>query len=240
MCSEIPDSVREAGYVYYEEPGIVLLHGDCLEILPLFEPESFDLVLTDPPYNVGYHYESYKDDLEQSEYLKLIKQTTQGKSVLIHYPEDSFHIAIAKQEAPQKCVAWVYNANTPRQWRLISWFQCAPDFSKEKQPYKNISDKRIQKLINEGSRGTNIYDWWNIEQVKNVSNEKTEHPCQIPIDIKSRILKITEADTILDPFLGSGTTAVAAKQLGRKCVGIELEKKYLDITIERLRQGILI
>lgn len=47
-------------------------------------------------------------------------------------------------------------------------------------------------------------------------------------------------DLILDPFLGSGTTAVAAKQLGRKCIGIELEAKYLDIAIERLKQGVLL
>jgi site-specific DNA-methyltransferase (adenine-specific) len=233
----IPDSLRK--YVYYEEPDIVLLHGDCLDMLPHFEPNSIDMVLTDPPYNVGYHYESYKDDLEQSQYLKLICESTKGKSILIHYPEDSFHIAIAKQEAPQKCVAWVYNAHTPRKWRLISWFGMTPDFAKDTQPFKNMEDKRIQKKLNNGVDGAKLYDWWEIQQVKNVSEEKTEHPCQIPVNLKHRIIKITEGDTILDPFLGSGTTAVACKQLGRKCIGIELEAKYLNIAIERLRQEVL-
>ncbi len=233
----LPESVKR--YIYYQEEDIVLLHGDCLEIMPQIPNETFDLIVTDPPYNVGYHYETYKDDLEHQEYLEMIVKTTFGKSVLIHYPEESIQIALAKNEAPHKCVAWVYNANTPKQWRLISWFNVMPDFSKEKQPYKNINDKRIKELLSKGSRGTNIYDWWNIEQVKNVSCEKTKHPCQIPLNVKKRIIKITEGNCIIDPFLGSGTTAVAAKELGRKCIGIELDAAYLKEAVDRLKQETL-
>jgi DNA modification methylase len=81
-----------------------------------------------------------------------------------------------------------------------------------------------------------LYDWWNIQQVKNVDTDKSEHPCQIPVDVMRRIIKITNRDIICDPFLGSGTTAVAAKQLGRQFIGIEISEAYCKIAVDRLRQ----
>ena len=67
------------------------------------------------------------------------------------------------------------------------------------------------------------------------------HPTSKPVEIIKEMASVssTRGQLILDPFLGSGTTAVAAKQLGRKCIGIELESKYLDIAIERLKQEVL-
>jgi DNA modification methylase len=65
------------------------------------------------------------------------------------------------------------------------------------------------------------------------------HPTQKPVELMLWCINLTDAQLILDPFLGSGTTAVACKQLGRKCIGIEIESKYLDIAIERLRQEVL-
>ena len=68
-----------------------------------------------------------------------------------------------------------------------------------------------------------------------------KHPCEKPIEMMTHIVKAsTQAGAaVLDPFMGSGTTLVAAKQLGRKCIGIEMEEKYCEIAAERLRQGVL-
>lgn len=120
----------------------------------------------------------------------------------MHYPEDMFGISNALNELPEKCAAWVYNANTPRQWRMISWFGCEPDFSLIKQPYKNSDDARIRRLTENGSQGCNLYDWWNDEQVKNVSEEKTVHPCQIPLAVdeencRSKCFKVQEAELVV-------------------------------------------
>ena len=80
-----------------------------------------------------------------------------------------------------------------------------------------------------------LYDWWEINQVKNVSKDKTAHPCQMPLEVMKRIIGILPEDyTIVDPFMGSGTTALAAKLLGRKFIGIEMDETYLDIAKERL------
>ena len=136
---------------------------------------------------------------------------------------------------PEKVVSWVYNANTKKQHRDIAFFKIKPDFSKVKQPYKNPNDKRVKKLIESGRTGTDIYDWWFINQVKNVSKEKTAHPCQMPLEVMKNIIGIIpEEYTILDPFMGSGTTGVACNELGRKFMGCEIDKDYFEIAWKRL------
>lgn len=70
--------------------------------------------------------------------------------------------------------------------------------------------------------------------------EGKEHPTQKSLDLfRWCILRRLEAETILDPFMGSGTTLRAAKDLGRKCIGIEIEEKYCEIAVKRLAQGVL-
>ena len=108
--------------------------------------------------------------------------------------------------------------------------------SKGHQPYKNPNDKRVKALIAKGSKGAKLYDWWEINQVKNVSKEKTKHPCQMPVEVMRRIIQILPDDaTIIDPFMGSGTTGVACKELGRKFVGIELDERYFEIAEARIK-----
>ena len=133
-------------------------------------------------------------------------------------------------------VSWVYNSNTGKQHRLISWWECKPDFRKIRQPYKNLKDKRIIERIKQGKIGAKLYDWWEIQQVKNVSREKTGHPCQIPEKVIENIILTTtnENDTILDPFMGSGTTGIVCKRLKRKFIGVELSPEYYKIARERL------
>ena len=127
----------------------------------------------------------------------------------------------------------------PKQHRVIGFFNVSPDFSKVEQPYKNPNDKRIQKKINAGKQ-SRLYDWWKISQVKNISKDKTEHPCQMPIKVMENIIGILpEYYTIVDPFMGSGTTGVACKNLNRNFIGIEKDKKYFLIAKERIKSSCL-
>jgi DNA modification methylase len=136
---------------------------------------------------------------------------------------------------PTKVVSWVYNSNTGKQHRDIAFFGVKPDFRKVTQPYKNPNDKRIRARIAAGKTGGRLYDWWNINQVKNVSAEKTEHPCQMPVEVMKNVIGILpEEYTIIDPFMGSGTTGVACRLLNRDFIGIELDEKYFNIAKERL------
>jgi DNA modification methylase len=194
------------------------------------------LVITDPPYNQGYKYNDYKDRLSEEEYIELLSKIP-TPCVIIHYPEET--INILPKAIKGKCeqvVCWVYNSNTGKQSRLISWWGCKPDFRKVRQPYKNLNDKRIQKRISEGKTGAKLYDWWEINQVKNVSKEKTDHPCQIPEELIKRIILTTANpnDIIIDVFGGSGTTAKVAKDLGFSSISYEIDSEYCEIIEKRV------
>jgi len=194
------------------------------------------LVITDPPYNQGYKYNDYKDRLSEEEYIELLSKIP-TPCVIIHYPEETINILPkAIKEKCEQVVCWVYNSNTGKQSRLISWWGCKPDFRKVRQPYKNLNDKRIQKRISEGKTGAKLYDWWEINQVKNVSKEKTDHPCQIPEELIKRILLTTASpnDIIIDVFGGSGTTAKVAKDLGFSSISYEIDSEYCEIIEKRV------
>jgi DNA modification methylase len=193
------------------------------------------LTITDPPYNQGYKYSNYKDRLKINEYIDLLK-SIKTPCVLIHYPEETINILSKCFNDCQQVVTWVYNSNTGKQSRLISWWGCKPNFSKVTQPYKNPKDKRIKDLLEKGKTGAKLYDWWEIQQVKNVSKEKTEHPCQIPEELIKRIILTTanKNDIIIDPFAGSGTTLKVAKDLGYKYIGFEIDENYCKIINKRL------
>ena len=194
------------------------------------------ITITDPPYNQGYAYNEYKDKISEIEYLSLLSKIP-TPCVIIHYPEET--INLLPKAINSKCeqvVCWVYNSNTGKQSRLISWWGCKPDFSKVRQPYKNLEDKRIRERILRGQTGSKLYDWWEINQVKNVGNEKTQHPCQIPEKVIKQIILTTikKKETIIDVFAGSGTTSQVALELGYESISYEIDKKYYEIARNRI------
>lgn len=222
---------------YFQDGDVVIYHGDCREILPQVRNEA--VVVSDPPFNVGYHYASYTDNLPDGDYRELVRAALKPPSVVIHYPEAMFYVCDWLGEPPAKCAAWTYNANTPRQWRMVSWFGLLPDFSLVKQPYRNPEDKRVAALIAAGAEGCDLYDWWHDQQVKNISAEKTEHPCQMPESVMRKVVGVTPAQAIVDPFMGSGTTLVAARYFGKAAIGIELDERYCEIAAKRFSQQVL-
>lgn len=213
----------------------MLINGDCLEEISKIPDDVF--IISDPPYNQKYHYNSYKDNLSQDEYANLIRSVFGGrKSVVIHYPEEMMMICGGgKMGEVNQVVSWVYPSNTAKQSRLIAWFGCKPDFRKIPQPYKNPSDKRIAKRISEGKQARG-YDWWLINQVKNVSKNDNPHPCPVPLELMEKIILATteEGDTVCDPFMGSGTTGIVCKKLNRNFIGIEMDSAYYDIAVSRI------
>lgn len=217
-------------YIYYQEKDIVLLHGDSLEILPLFEPGSIDLVLTDPPYNVGMDYGTWDDDMPYDDFVKWISDIFENLKLL------SKAMAIY---TPNKHI-WKW-------WQLLGpeFYQILLTWSPEGAIRgKNLINQHACILVNRMPEKYCKTVWHNL-QMRGLGFFFREndygHPGYTSEDVTTQeIDKFSkENDLILDPFLGSGTTAVAAKQLGRKCIGIEIEKKYLDIAIERLRQEVL-
>ena len=223
---------------------VELIHGDCLQHLDniLNKYSDRDIIqVSDVPFNIGYGYASYRDKLPEEEYLRMLKMVFDKNYpfVIIHYPESLYRIAHALNVSPTRVCSWVYNSNTGRQHRDVAFFGVKPDFTQVGQPYKNLNDKRIQKRISEG-KTCKLYDWWNINQVKNVSKEKTAHPCQMPVEVMRNIVGVLPKDAlIIDPFMGSGTTGVACKRLGYDFVGIEIDEGYFKIAEGRINNECL-
>lgn len=214
--------------------------GDCRDVLfQVISDCDNPIIVSDPPFNIGYKYDKYKDKMNDDDYYTFMGEVFgMCPSVIIHYPESLYKIAFQIGMFPERVVSWVYNSNTAKQHRDIAFFGVKPNFNKVRQPYKNPNDKRIQKRIAEGKTGAKLYDWWNINQVKNVSKVKTNHPCQMPLEVMTNIIGILPDDaTIIDPFMGSGTTGVACKKLGRDFIGIEMSQDYFDIAKNRIMEA---
>ena len=216
---------------------VELYKSDCNDIIADIVTNSKNpVIVSDPPFNIGYKYNTYHDRMDEGEYYSFMGSIfSLCPSVIIHYPEPLFKLSIQMNTPPTKVVSWIYNSNTPRQHRDIGFFRITPDFKRVRQAYKNPNDKRIKERMAKGKTGGRLYDWWNINQVKNTSKDKTSHPCQMPVEIMRNIIGILPDNiTVIDPFMGAGTTGVACKELGRDFIGIEMDEEYFKIAQERL------
>ena len=213
----------------------MIYNKDYREIITGLD-KSNTLIVTDPPYNIGWKYDTYKDSLSEEDYTNMFIPFKGYKFVVIHYIEHIIKYIVPVMGCPEKCVQWVYNSSLKRQHRTIAFFNCTPDLSKVTQKYKNLKDKRILSQIAKGKTGCRIYDWWQINLVKNVSSEKEDYYNQIPEEIISNIIKTTadKNDTIFEPFMGSGTTPAVASKLGFNYIATDISEKAFNITKNRL------
>ena len=207
---------------YYEDDAVTIYHGDCREILPTLD---FDVIVTEPPY--GTDYLSKKHSRQQSEHKSIIGDTN----------SDLARWLIAQHPTPML----VFGVNhfpdcLPVPGRWICW------------------DKRVVESADRMLGSPFELAWINTKQDKagymirlqhggivnaDKHNEKRKHPTQKPVKLMTRCLGYMPDGVILDPFMGSGTTLRAAKDLERKAIGIEIEERYCEIAVERLAQGVL-
>lgn len=208
--------------------------GDCREILPTLP--KVDAVITDPPYGIGFRYGMHVDDA--GSYADLIAPLRGMPVALLQYPEEMFRLVAPVLGPPDECLAWVYPSNLPRQFRLWGLWGLRPDFRRVTQPAKNPNCAKVKSLE------VASYDWWEQPQVKGNGGEKTDHPCQIPVSLVDRVMRLVGCESVADPFLGSGTSGIACAQRGIEFHGIEKDPRYFDIACRRIedaqRQGRLI
>mgnify|MGYP003401020322 FL=1 len=217
---------------------IELINGNCKDFDPRDITDKPICIVTDPPFNVGYKYKSYKDNLNEDEYYTLLcSALLNGETpfVVVHYPEALHKLTFRIGVFPERICSWVYNSNTQRQHRDVAFYNVTPDFKKVIQPYKNQNDKRIKARIERGILGAKLYDWWNVNQVKNVSKIKRNHPCQMPLEVMTNIIGILPDEYVIyDPSMGSGTTGMACTKLGRDFICCEIDNDYFRICEEVL------
>ena len=205
-----------------------LYHGDCLEILPALG--KVDAVITDPPYGIGFGKFNRTNRNNRGERFKADKYHNGDW-------DDSFdlsqHIEAIKS-ASEEVIVWGGNY-FPCLWAqpvkgIIFW--------NKHQPCKNFSQWELAwSNIDTPARYIDFPYYGNVEGGTKASEK--EHPTQKPVMVMEKCIGLLkqEGQTILDPFMGSGTTGVACMNLGRKFIGIEIEEKYFNIACERIEQA---
>lgn len=224
---------------YYEHNGITIYHGDCLEVMPLLS--KVDLVLTDPQYGIGFNVNAKRSRKSGLDFGR-----NNGKEV----KRDPDWSALQNRDKTpfnpvpflefEEAILWGANnychlLPASRGW--LVW-----DKLGDKQPCC-FGDCELAWT----SFDMSIRIWRQLwrglvrEGEDNVANGPKLHPCQKPAELMRWCLGFSKTTGIvLDPFMGSGTTLRAAKDLGRRAIGIELEEKYCEIAAQRLSQEVLI
>ena len=224
---------------YYEHAGITIYHGDCREVLPTLT-EKVDLVLTDPPYGVQYvtAWRSRTDPLRVpvANDESLCTFADAWEPILTALNEDRHWYVFA---SPRRIPEMVNITGQPNS--IIAWdkgnrgtvgdLTCGFGEAWEAVFYGSKGRRKLN-----GSRPRTVvrHDW--------SSTLDPCHPTCKPVDLLRRFVEwsTSAGELILDPFMGSGTTLRAAKDLGRRAIGIEIEERYCEVAAKRLAQEVLL
>lgn len=222
---------------YYCDPATCIIHGDCREILPLIF--DVDLVASDPPYGVDYTGGSLvrerlvgdKAPLLYAEVLTLCRRAAKPRSAFYFFYADSETLAVrhAVEDAGLKVrnnLIWVKNHA-----------QFGAMFAQYKQKFEPILYCHVKGEAPKWRGPNNEVTVWEVDR----ASANALHPTQKPIDLMLRIIRNSSdpGDLVLDPFCGSGTTLRAAKDLGRRAIGIEIEEQYCEVAAGRCVQEVL-
>ena len=231
--------------------------------------ESIDMIFADPPFNVGKKYGSQKDNRDDyydwcddwiCDCRLALKNTGSIYIMLIPRHLESVYPTMQRQFTFINEIHWRNVSANHSKRGFWNSYQPILLYGKTSEYVFNTyaQTRRIEKEnLRWGGYSTEpkgqLLDYWDdipfiyagsihhSEAVmKPLSNEKV-HPTQMPIELAVRAIMFStnEGDLVLDPFLGSGTTAVAAKKLNRKCIGIEIEEKYCEIAAKRCSQSVM-
>jgi len=231
-------------YIYYEEPKGVIYCGDCLEILPLLPEGSVDLVVTDPPYGIQYQSNwasktgNMKDRIRNDKMQNWLNLADNLFPLLesISAEDSEWYVFCGGGGTPSLAYLWLCldELRRAKVKNLLVWDKEYPGMGWDwRFQYETIFQCQTGDGLNNNMNGSKRS---NILRCKNIIPQKGHHPTEKPVPLILQILIPKPSNLVLDPFLGSGTTAIAAKQLGRKFIGIEIEPKYCEIAKQRLAQ----
>ena len=232
-----------------------IICNDALIALKKIPSESIDLIIADPPYNLSKNYGLSKDNLEFEEYLDFSRKwLSEAKRVLkkdgtiyvfMGMRYISYIYIILEQELHMyfnSWITWNYTQGLGKTRGLSPSHDDILMFTKNEKNFKfNLDDIRVpQKYYRKinNMRGSNPGNVWTFSHMHYCNKNRQIHPTQKPEGLYERMILTSsnKQDTVLDPFLGSGTCIRVCQQLNRNCIGIELNPEYVKIAQERLKE----
>jgi site-specific DNA-methyltransferase (adenine-specific) len=246
---------------YFGAQGICIYNDSILDVDGI-EKDSIDLIVTSPPYDVDIKYEDYDDSIPYDKYLEF---TRRWLARCYEFAKDDgrfcLNIPLDKNKGGQqsvcadittiaKEVGWRYHAtiiwneqNISRRTAWGSWLSAsAPFVIAPVEVIVVLYKKKWKKTSGSGKSDITrdeFLEWTNaVWNFSGESKNKIGHPSPFPVELPRRCIKLFSfvEDMVLDPFLGSGTTLIACLQTKRKGIGVDIDKKYCELAVKRLKE----
>lgn len=240
-----------------------IIHGDCIETMQQIPSDSIDVTFADPPFNLKKKYGTYRDEKDIHDYLswckkwilEMVRITKPSGSIFLHNIPKwlTYYTGFLNEVADfRHWIAWdaptapMGKTLQPSHYGILFYAknQRENKFYEIRYPHKRcrkcgylLKDYGGKKKILHPF-GPLVSDIWSdIHRIRH-NKHRDPHPCQLPVHLLERILLMStdEGDVVLDPFMGTGTTAVAAARLGRNVIGIDIDFEYVQITKKKLAQ----
>ena len=235
--------------------------GDCLKVLSCIPDDSVDMCFADPPFNLEKKYASYRDHRTATDYLdwcrqwlnEMVRITKPSGAIFVHnIPKWLTHCAAILNESAyfRHWIAWNATGRPlgktllPAHYGILFYAKREAElkFYDIRAPHSSCQ-KCGQFLKDYGGKedqrhpfGALVSDvWTDIHRIRH-NLRRDSHPCQLPPHLLERLVLMSTdpGDIVLDPFLGTGTAAIAAKTLGRRYIGIEIDGEYAAIAREKI------
>ena len=209
---------------YYADDRVTLYHGDCREVT---EWLAADVLVTDPPYGMAYESNRNRDK----------RNAKVGRPVAADSDTAVRDEAIAAWGDHPALVfgKWTQPRPAATRARLI-WDKRVQGTGDLSLPW-GPSDEEVY-VLGSGFAGTRGGSVISVQMLMSNDRDRPDHPTPKPVPLMAQLIAKT-VGTIADPFAGSGSTLVAAKQLGRKAIGVEIEERYCEVIAKRLAQDVL-
>ncbi len=233
---------------------IRLLLGDVLDRIKEIEDESVDLIVTDPPYNLNKNYGNTKDNLLHNDYIEFTRKWVKEAHrvlkkdgtiyIFMGMRYISYLYIILEEELGMEFnswITWYYTQGIGKKKGFSPRHDDILMFNKSDKFKFNLDDVRVpQKYYRNinNMRGANPGNVWEFSHIHYCNENRKKHPTQKPEALFERMILASsdKGDTVLDCFLGSGTSARVCQQLDRNFIGIELNEEYMNIAKERLKE----
>lgn len=233
---------------------IKILYGDAIKKMQELKSKSVDLIIADPPYNLGKDYGNGSDTKNFEEYIQFTKKWTKEVTrivkqtgtiyVFMGFRFISYLYKILEKENSLNFVNWICWHYTQGMGKKKGFSPRHDDiliFTNSKKYTFNLDSIRVpQKYYRSRNnmRGANPGDVWGFSHIHYCQDNRQDHPTQKPEGLIERMVLASsnEGDLVVDPFSGSGTTIRVCQQLNRNCIGIELNEDYVEMTKKRLSE----
>lgn len=248
--------------IFFQDENITIIKDDILNMSSI-APDSIDLIITSPPYNVDIKYNSHKDDVSYADYLEFSeKWLHQCYGWLKDDGRLCLNVALDKNKGGQqsvgadlthlaKTIGFNYHStiiwnegNISRRTAWGSWMSASAPFVIApveliiilyKKSWKKTSGSKVSDVTRD-----EFMNWTNgLWTFNGESKKKIGHPAPFPLELPRRCVKLFSfvGDTVLDPFMGSGTTLIAATLHGRKAIGIDIDEGYCRLAQRRIEDA---